>query len=48
VFWFTHNPATVYRAVLMINAAVSVGLMPLAISAFEMATGQIWRLVLDS
>jgi hypothetical protein len=30
VFWFTHNPAAVYRAVLMINAAVSAGLMPLA------------------
>jgi hypothetical protein len=30
VFWFTHNPVTAYRAVLMINAAVSAGLMPLA------------------
>jgi hypothetical protein len=30
VFWFTHNPVTVYRAVLMINAAVSATLMPLA------------------
>jgi len=30
VFWFTHNPVTVYRAVLMINAAVSALLMPLA------------------
>jgi hypothetical protein len=30
VFWFTHNPVTVYRAVLMVNAAVSATLMPLA------------------
>ncbi len=30
VYWFTHNPVTVYRAVLMINAAVSALLMPLA------------------
>ena len=30
VFWFTHNPVTAYRAVLMINAAVSATLMPLA------------------
>jgi hypothetical protein len=30
VFWFIHNPVTVYRAVLMINAAVSATLMPLA------------------
>jgi hypothetical protein len=30
VYWFTHHPVTVYRAVLMINAAVSALLMPLA------------------
>jgi hypothetical protein len=30
VYWFTHNPVTVYRAVLMINAAFSALLMPLA------------------
>ncbi len=30
VYWFTHNPVTMYRAVLMINAAVSAALMPLA------------------
>jgi hypothetical protein len=30
VYWFTSNPVTVYRAVLVINAAVSAGLMPLA------------------
>jgi hypothetical protein len=30
VYWFTHNPVTVYRAVLMINAAVGAALMPLA------------------
>jgi hypothetical protein len=30
VFWFTHNPVTVYHAVLVINAAVSACLMPLA------------------
>jgi hypothetical protein len=30
VYWFTSNPAAVYRAVLVINAAVSAGLMPLA------------------
>jgi hypothetical protein len=30
VYWFTHNPVDVYRAVLMINAAVSALLMPLA------------------
>jgi hypothetical protein len=30
VFWFTSNPVTVYHAVLVINAAVSAGLMPLA------------------
>jgi hypothetical protein len=30
VFWFIHNPVTVYRAVLAINAAVSATLMPLA------------------
>jgi hypothetical protein len=33
VYWFTHNPVTVYRAVLMINAAVSALLMPLAYAA---------------
>jgi hypothetical protein len=30
VFWFTHNPVTAYRAVLMINAAISATVMPLA------------------
>jgi len=30
VYWFTHNPVTVYRAVLMINAPISAALMPLA------------------
>ena len=30
VYWFTHNPVTVYRAVLMINAPISAGVMPLA------------------
>jgi hypothetical protein len=30
VFWFLHNPVSVYRAVLIINAAVSAALMPLA------------------
>ena len=30
VYWFTHDPVTVYRAVLMINAAVGALLMPLA------------------
>jgi hypothetical protein len=30
VFWFIHNPVTAYRAVLIINAAVSATLMPLA------------------
>jgi len=30
VFWFSHNPVTVYRAVLAVNAAVSATLMPLA------------------
>ncbi len=33
VYWFTHNPVTVYRAVLMINAAVGALLMPLAFVA---------------
>jgi len=33
VFWFIHNPVTVYRAVLVINAAVSATLMPLAYMA---------------
>jgi hypothetical protein len=33
VFWFIHNPVTVYRAVLIINAAVSATLMPLAYMA---------------
>jgi hypothetical protein len=33
VFWFTHNPVTAYRAVLMINAAISALLMPLAFVA---------------
>jgi hypothetical protein len=30
VYWFTHNPVTVYRAVLLINAPISAGVMPLA------------------
>ena len=30
VYWFTHDPVTVYRAVLMINAAIGALLMPLA------------------
>jgi hypothetical protein len=30
VFWFTHNPVTVYRAALMINAAISALVLPLA------------------
>ena len=30
VYWFTHNPVTVYRAVLMINAAISAAVLPLA------------------
>jgi hypothetical protein len=30
VYWFTSNPVAVYRAVLMVNAAVSATLMPLA------------------
>jgi Dolichyl-phosphate-mannose-protein mannosyltransferase len=30
VFWFTSNPVTAYHAVLVLNAAVSAGLMPLA------------------
>jgi hypothetical protein len=30
VFWFTHNPVTAYRAVLMINAPISAAVMPLA------------------
>ncbi|MGH3260035.1 MAG: hypothetical protein ACRDOU_32325, partial [Streptosporangiaceae bacterium] len=29
-YWFTHNPVTVYRAALGINAAVSAAVMPLA------------------
>jgi hypothetical protein len=29
VYWFTHNPVTVYRAVLLINAAVGAAIMPL-------------------
>ncbi|HTX25864.1 MAG TPA: hypothetical protein VME19_02465 [Streptosporangiaceae bacterium] len=33
VYWFTHNPAVVYHAVLLINAAVSALLMPLAYAA---------------
>ncbi len=33
VYWFTRNPVTVYRAVLMINAAVGALLMPLAYAA---------------
>jgi hypothetical protein len=30
VFWFTHNPVTAYRAALLINAAISALLLPLA------------------
>jgi hypothetical protein len=30
VYWFTHDPVTVYRAVLMINAAIGALLMPLS------------------
>ena len=30
VYWFTHNPVTVYRAALMINAAISAAVLPLA------------------
>jgi hypothetical protein len=30
VFWFTRNPVTAYHAILMINAAISAMLMPLA------------------
>jgi hypothetical protein len=30
VYWFTSSPVAVYRAVLMVNAAVSATLMPLA------------------
>jgi hypothetical protein len=30
VFWFTHDPVTAYRAVLMINAPISAAVMPLA------------------
>jgi hypothetical protein len=30
VYWFTHNPVTGYRAVLMINAAISALVLPLA------------------
>ena len=30
VFWFTENPVTAYHAVLMINAAISAAVMPLA------------------
>jgi hypothetical protein len=30
VFWFTHNPVTVYHAALMINAPISALVMPLA------------------
>ena len=30
VYWFTHDPVIVYRAVLMINAAIGALLMPLA------------------
>ncbi len=33
VFWFTHNPVIAYRAVLMINAAVSAVIMPLGYAA---------------
>ena len=29
VYWFTSNPATVYHAVMMINAAISAAIMPL-------------------
>jgi hypothetical protein len=29
VYWFTNHPVTVYRAVLMINAAISAAVMPL-------------------
>jgi len=29
VYWFTSNPATVYHAVLMINAAISAAILPL-------------------
>ena len=29
VYWFTSNPATVYHAVLMINAVISAAIMPL-------------------
>src|SRR6516165_708302 len=29
VFWFTHNPVTVYHAVLVINAAISAAVMSL-------------------
>jgi len=30
VYWFTHDPVTVYRTVLLINAAIGALLMPLA------------------
>jgi hypothetical protein len=30
VYWFTHNPVTVYRAALLINAPISAAVMPLA------------------
>jgi len=30
VYWFTHNPVTVYRSALMINAAISALVLPLA------------------
>jgi hypothetical protein len=30
VYWFTHNPVTVYRAALLINAPISASVMPLA------------------
>ena len=33
VYWFTHNPVTVYRTVLLINAAIGALLMPLAFVA---------------
>jgi hypothetical protein len=33
VYWFTHDPGVVYRAVLLINAAVGALLMPLAYAA---------------
>jgi len=33
VFWLTHNPVAAYRAVLMINAAVSALIMPLGYAA---------------